>query len=70
MSEIKSSFKKHEYSFVYKPIGTEEQYRKHLFSLRAGSNGFHCPYCGHDQYCHLKSDRFTNVISAITKLLL
>ena len=41
------------HSFINQ-FGTEEQCRKHLFSLR-WPNGFHCPYCGHDQHCHLKS---------------
>ncbi len=36
-----------------KRFGTEEQCRKHLFSLR-WPNGFHGPYCGHSHYCQLK----------------
>ena len=55
MSRNKVQFQKSMsiHSFISQ-FGTEEQCRKHLFSLR-WPNGFHCPYCGHDQHCHLKS---------------
>ncbi len=41
------------HSFIEK-YGSEEQCKNHLFALR-WPNGFHCPYCGHDHYCQLKS---------------
>ena len=55
MSRNKVQFQKSMsiHSFIEK-FGSEQQCREHLFALR-WPNGFHCPYCGHDQYCQLKS---------------
>lgn len=55
MSRNKVQFQKSMsiHSFIEK-YGSEEQCKNYLFALR-WPNGFHCPYCGHDHYCQLKS---------------
>lgn len=41
----------HEFISLY---GHEEQCQKQVFDMR-WPTGYHCPHCGHDKYCQLKS---------------
>ncbi len=41
----------HEFILLY---GHEEQCQKQVFDMR-WPTGYHCPHCGHDKYCQLKS---------------
>ncbi len=56
------------YSLVelFRNYGTEEQCIDALFTLR-WPDGFHCPDCGCDRYCVIKTRKLTSVINATGK---